>query len=1557
LKASPDTWSTLNTDLSGNLVLKSMNENIKIGTRNNLTITSHDGATTGLILGNTLVTANGFQINYTRVSPGVATAERALVLDVNKDIVGIRNVSASTIFGTLQTTFQPLIQRVNTLNISNHNGSTTGLSLAGTIVTASAERLNYIDVSPGTAQANKALVVDTTKSITGLELIAATNLTGVLLTARQPNINSVNRLTISDHNGSVGLVLGSTLVTATGEQINRLNVEPGLVSPNKAIVAGGASDVIGVNNLVANNLTGVIQTSVQPNINTVDVLNIVNHDGLLSGLSLNGVLVKSTAVQLNRLAIDAGIAMAGKALVLSQTMNITGINILNANTLGGVLSNPSQPNITSVRELDIVAHDADTIGLSLGGHLVTSSANQLNYCDVRPGFALASKAIVLDSDYSIIDINSLTANKLTGVIQTTYQPNLSRVNTLNILQHDGATGLSLNGVLITATAAQINLIAVNPGYATAEKALVLDSAKNVAGVNRILATQLGGVLLTPNQPNITSVNTLNISNHNSSTTGLSLNGTVITASGTQINRIDTTAGSAVAGKVLIVDNALNIGGINILTATQLIGSVETANQPHINSVKVLNIADHNGGSAGLSLGGGLVSATAEQLNYTIVAPGSATSQRALVTDQYNSVGGINNLTATKLIAQRLSLTSVISNYNTGGVVIKTYSFTDLVGRMVDIQLLPTFSFTNFNPSGLSSGFSCEMVGYLRPAFSETYTFYANSSDRVRVWVNGNLILHSWTYSNTIRGSSTIFLNADQWVPIYVQYQVDVGNSPSFALEWSSTSTTRSTIPGAFMAWDNNAPATSSKHFSRDEFTIYNTTTASANTARFTVDTGGDLTIDASGNDILFGIADSVNIQSHNGTSSGLYLGGVLVQPTAYELNALKVSPGLASASHAIVLDASNSVTGINSMSATSISCNSLTTNAFTISNLSLSGPLNNYNTGSLLIRQITGPNVSGRVVNVDVISDLNLNNYDPKGLNINYSLDIIGYVLPAYTDVYNFHVIANDRARIWVNNVLIFNQWNASTGVEYTSLPISLTAGQWTPIYIQFQNVIDSALLQIRWSAPALVKSFITSASMAWDNTFALPTRATSCADQLTVFSSAAGLTSIQSGHIAIDGVGNMSMNSTSGNIVIVDGCNLNIAGHNAATVGLKLAGGLVRSTAIELNYLSGSSPGTALASKAIVLGPDKSLVGLQSIEGVRIVGTIETPAQPLITSIGTLTSTLNSLSDVVITSTNKLRFAADGTACYIQSGSSSGADSAADLFIGNYLTTQASSSRKIMIKASGYVGIQTTTPNRTLSINGAGSSYCMRLINNAALGEETTYCDIGVDSSSTLRIGSNISIGPVGQTGSIAVAAGVMKLSSTGGSIQIGNTSNATLPLEIGSTPFTISSVVGYINSSGSTGVVIPTSTAYSLRTTSSIIVNGTVCITSDRRLKKCIKPLDYDQCKRFIIDSEPVKFIYADDASASHHCGLIAQHVAKSPFPQLVNVSPCPGIEESIDGDGWVSPKDASLNVAYDEIIPILMTVVRQTTLENESLRKEVAELKTRMDDIISRLNATPA
>lgn len=1552
LKYSDSSFSSVFTNANGDLVLRSSSKEVRTDNIHNFKITGHNGTNAGLILGSTLVTASGTQLNYTRVTPGTASPNAALVLDQDKAIRGIDLVSANALAGTIQTSSQPMITSVSSLNVSSHNGTTVGLSLNGVLVTATASELNYVDTTAGVAQASRALVLNASKDITNINNLEALTLGGTLITENQPNIRQVRTLIISEHNGTTGLKLGTTMVAATADQLNRLVVQEGISEARKALVLDGLKNIIGINSVGASSLTGTLQTAFQPLINRVNTLNVSTHDGTI-GLSLNGVLVTATAAQLNRLNIDAGFAGQNKAMVLDNSMSIGGVNRIDAITLGGVLSTTSQLNIRKLQSIDIIDHDGFTLGLSLGGVLITSTARQLNYLSVNQGTAAASKALVLDVDRRITNIKSIAADEITGVLQTAVQPNINRVNTLNILNHNGSTtGLALNGSIITSTAEQLNRVNVVGGIASAGKALVVDDSKNIQGINRLIAVSFTGELLTESQPNLKSVNTLNIISHNASTTGLALNGTVITASAAQINRLDTAAGPVAANKAVIADSLLNISNINSLVATRLTGTIQTPSQPLITSVQTLNIAGHSGGSDGLRLNGILVSATANQLNYTAVVPGSATAVRALVTNEFNSVTGINTLSATKLISQELQLTGAVANFNTGSLLVKTYSFTDMIGRMIDIQLLNNLSFSNFTPGNLPNGYSCEIIGYIRPIYSEVHTFIITCNDRVRLWVNGELLLHSWDKTPNARQSSTIFLNAEQWVPIYIQYQVDTGSVSQFLLEWSSTRTGRSQISNQRMAWDNNSPANSNKHYSQNSFTIYNTSTTSSNAAAFIVNTSGNLTIDASGNNVVFGTGDSVNIPAHDGNTKGLYLGGVLVRPTAYELNYLKVSPGVTSASQALVVDASKSITGLNSVTATSISCNNLTTSDFTISNLGLSGPLNNYNTGGLLIRQITGTNVSGRVVDVDLLYDINFTGYDPKELNTYYSLDIIGYILPSFTESYRFHAFANDRVRIWVDNKLILNMWNEYDGLEYTSEPVSLVANTWVPIYIQFQNNAGSSSLQVRWSSSSQAKGFISSSFMAWDNSMVQVPRALSASDQLTLFSSSPGLTSIQSGTINVDSAGNMSLSARSGNISVASTCDFNISGHNGSR-GLRLAGGLVTASAAELNYLSGVSAGTVVANKAMVMDSNLALSGFTSITSTNLVGTIRTAAQPFITSFGTLSSTLNTFSDIVIGSANLLRLASDATACYIQTGSSTTTDSSADLFIGNYGASISASSRKLMIKSSGFVGIQTTSPTRALTINGAGATYCLRLVNNNATGSETAFCDIGVDSSSNLRIGSNVTIGSSGTAAITVTSGGVMKIAPSSGSLQIGNTTNNTLPLEVGSTSFTLNTVVGYMNSSGSAGIVVPTETTYSIRTDSSIIVNGTVCITSDRRLKKNVETLSYDECRSFIVNSHPVRFQYTNDEAETTHCGLIAQDVVKSSFNDLVRVSPCDGLPEEIDYDGYVSPANAAFNVSYDEVIPILMTTMKETISENSLLKAQVYALTMQMKALESRLN----
>lgn len=169
--------------------------------------------------------------------------------------------------------------------------------------------------------------------------------------------------------------------------------------------------------------------------------------------------------------------------------------------------------------LDIQSHNGSTIGLKLGGTLVTATAAKLNYVDTTAGTAAASKALILDGSLNIAGINSLSATELTGELQTAAQPNLTSVGTLTALDvsgnldltgHNGTTvGLELAGVLVTSSASEINYLdGVTPGTAVVSKAVVLDSNGDFVGVNAFSATEITGELQTAAQPNITSVGTL-----------------------------------------------------------------------------------------------------------------------------------------------------------------------------------------------------------------------------------------------------------------------------------------------------------------------------------------------------------------------------------------------------------------------------------------------------------------------------------------------------------------------------------------------------------------------------------------------------------------------------------------------------------------------------------------------------------------------------------------------------------------------------------------------------------------------------------------------------------------------------------------------------------------------------------------------------------------------------------------------------------------------------------------------------------------------------------------
>lgn len=109
-----------------------------------------------------------------------------------------------------------LISADSNFNIGTYDGATNGLFIASQLVKASAQELNYVHaVTIGLASASKALVVDSSINIAGINSLLATNLTGVLQTPSQPNVTSVSS-TLNIGTTSIVTVAGTTTFTAAG---------------------------------------------------------------------------------------------------------------------------------------------------------------------------------------------------------------------------------------------------------------------------------------------------------------------------------------------------------------------------------------------------------------------------------------------------------------------------------------------------------------------------------------------------------------------------------------------------------------------------------------------------------------------------------------------------------------------------------------------------------------------------------------------------------------------------------------------------------------------------------------------------------------------------------------------------------------------------------------------------------------------------------------------------------------------------------------------------------------------------------------------------------------------------------------------------------------------------------------------------------------------------------------------------------------------------------------------------------------------------------------------
>lgn len=98
-----------------------------------------------------------------------------------------------------------------------------------------------------------------------------------------------------------------------------------------------------------------------------------------------------------------------------------------------------------------------------------------------------------------------------------------------------------------------------------------------------------------------------------------------------------------------------------------------------------------------------------------------------------------------------------------------------------------------DPSMDGNTFSVRWTGSVVPQYSEAYTFYTQSNDGVRLWVDGQLLIDNWTRHETVEDAGTIVLQAGRPYSLRLEFYEDTGVANA-RLFWSSPRQRKQIVP-------------------------------------------------------------------------------------------------------------------------------------------------------------------------------------------------------------------------------------------------------------------------------------------------------------------------------------------------------------------------------------------------------------------------------------------------------------------------------------------------------------------------------------------------------------------------------------------------------------------------------------------------------------------------------------------------------------------------------------------------------------------------------------------
>ncbi|MGB0386237.1 MAG: PA14 domain-containing protein [Ardenticatenaceae bacterium] len=352
---------------------------------------------------------------------------------------------------------------------------------------------------------------------------------------------------------------------------------------------------------------------------------------------------------------------------------------------------------------------------------------------------------------------------------------------------------------------------------------------------------------------------------------------------------------------------------------------------------------------------------------------------------------------------------------------------DLTGTSIS-RIDPTVNFDwhrdTPDPALGEDEFSVRWSGWIKPRYSETYTFHTITNNGVRLWINDQLIIDQWHSGPPwpLDEQGSITLEGEQFVQITMEMFEAKGSAEAY-LYWSSASQPEQIIPQIrlYSSLPSDAPSITNPG---DQSHNQGDTVSLAIEA--TDPEGDELTFSATGLPVPLSINENTGHISGTATIDGTY--------------------------H-VQIESSD---GTNRVSTTF----TWVIHATQATDL----PGTGLNAEYFKNQELTGASVTQIDPTVDFSWDADgpMPGIGPDDFSVRWT----GWLKPKFTESYTLRTITNNGVRLWINDELLINNWQSGAPWPMDNqTTISLEAGQYYQIKMEMYDATGFAAAHLYWSS------------------------------------------------------------------------------------------------------------------------------------------------------------------------------------------------------------------------------------------------------------------------------------------------------------------------------------------------------------------------------------------------------------------------------------------------------------------------------------------------------------